>query len=113
MKKFQHEASKIRKQVFESRKNGKGKIRIPVSEVSDKTKAELESQFTFGKVYEVRIYFPPRFQPRRSTHDAVKNMFEYQKKNKGNIRRLALDPEDVDALRKFGMKARLVEYVIY
>jgi hypothetical protein len=112
MKKYQHEASRIRMQVLESRKHGK-KFKIPVSEVSDKTKAELKSQFTFGKVYEVRIYFPPRFQPRRSTHNAVKNMFEYQKKNKGNIRRLELQPEDVDALRKFGMSTKLVEYVIY
>ena len=100
-------------QVLESRKHGKGKFRIPVSEVSDKTKAELESQFTFGKVYEVRIYFPPRFQPRRNTHKAVKDMFEYQKKNKKSIRRLELKPGDVDALRKFGMSTKLVEYVIY
>lgn len=112
MKKNQHEASRIRKQVLESQKHGK-KFKIPVNEVNNETKAELESQFTFGKVYEVRIYFPPRFQPRRCTHQAVKDMFEYQKKNKGNNRRLELQPEDVDALRKFGMSTKLVEYVIY
>lgn len=114
MRNYQHAASEIRKQVLASRKYGDGKVRIDVTAISGKTKAELESQFTFGPgEYEVRIYFPPRFQPRRNTHKAVKDMFEYQKKNKKSIRRLELKPGDVDALRKFGMRVKLVEYVIY